>query len=310
MSYAVNEKTIVRASAGVFHNRVTLNDSTAARRQPAVPAAGQRQQRQRGQPRRRRRRSGPAVRHDRDRQGVQAPDRVHVLGRCPARTAARNFIVDAAYVGRRGLYLQRERNINQLPAGTIQANPGVNTAALRPYKGYGVIRLSRECRLLEVQQLPARHRPALHERVQLRAGVHARQVGRQRERQTDVMLNTLRRQRLLGALELRPPPRAELPLHLRSAVPEGAELAGVAHHWRMADFRLDLHAHRHAVVGDEHDGHRWRRRCLRQPYNLVSDPNENANQTFSQGVVSGAALDQNFWFNPERLRAAGRRHVR
>ena len=27
------------------------------------------------------------------------------------------FIVDVTYVGRRGLYLQRERNINQLPAG-------------------------------------------------------------------------------------------------------------------------------------------------------------------------------------------------
>ena len=27
MSYALNEKTIVKASAGVFHNRITLNDS-------------------------------------------------------------------------------------------------------------------------------------------------------------------------------------------------------------------------------------------------------------------------------------------
>ena len=46
------------------------------------------------------------------------------------------------YVGRKGQHLQREFNINQLPAGTIQANPGVNIAALRPYKGYGAIRLS------------------------------------------------------------------------------------------------------------------------------------------------------------------------
>ena len=41
-AYASNDKTIVKVSAGIFHNRVTLNDSTAARRQPAVPAAGQR----------------------------------------------------------------------------------------------------------------------------------------------------------------------------------------------------------------------------------------------------------------------------
>ena len=52
------------------------------------------------------------------------------------------FVVDVTYVGRKGRYLQREFNINQLPAGTIQANPGVNIAALRPYKGYGAIRLS------------------------------------------------------------------------------------------------------------------------------------------------------------------------
>ena len=50
------------------------------------------------------------------------------------------FTVDVTYVGRRGLYLQRERNINQLPLGTIQANPGVNIAALRPYTGYRAIR--------------------------------------------------------------------------------------------------------------------------------------------------------------------------
>ncbi len=35
------------------------------------------------------------------------------------------FVVDATYVGRRGLYMQRERNINQLLPGTVQANPGV-----------------------------------------------------------------------------------------------------------------------------------------------------------------------------------------
>jgi hypothetical protein len=52
------------------------------------------------------------------------------------------IVVDLAYVGRMGLHLQRERNINQLQPGTLQANPGVNVAALRPYKGYGVIRLS------------------------------------------------------------------------------------------------------------------------------------------------------------------------
>ena len=53
-----------------------------------------------------------------------------------------NFIVDVTYVGRRGVYLQRERDINQALPGTAQANPGVNIAALRPYKGYATIRLA------------------------------------------------------------------------------------------------------------------------------------------------------------------------
>ena len=50
-------------------------------------------------------------------------------------------MLDVSYVGRRGLYLQREININQLAPGVIQANPGVNIAA-PALLGYGAIRLS------------------------------------------------------------------------------------------------------------------------------------------------------------------------
>jgi hypothetical protein len=49
-------------------------------------------------------------------------------------------IVTAAYVGRRGLHLQREANINQPTTAVVAANPGVNIDALRPYKGYNSIR--------------------------------------------------------------------------------------------------------------------------------------------------------------------------
>ncbi len=51
-----------------------------------------------------------------------------------------NTVLSASYVGRRGLYGQREKNINQPLVGTVQANPGINVNALRPYKGYGPIR--------------------------------------------------------------------------------------------------------------------------------------------------------------------------
>jgi len=50
-------------------------------------------------------------------------------------------IVSIGYVGRRALNLARERNINQLQPGTIQANPGMNADYLRQYKGFSEIRL-------------------------------------------------------------------------------------------------------------------------------------------------------------------------
>lgn len=48
--------------------------------------------------------------------------------------------VTAAYVGRRGLHLQRESDINQPTLAVAAANPGVNLNAIRPYKGFSSIR--------------------------------------------------------------------------------------------------------------------------------------------------------------------------
>ncbi len=53
-----------------------------------------------------------------------------------------NTILSVAYVGRRGLHLQREANINQPTLDVVAANPGVNLDYLRPYKGYNSIRES------------------------------------------------------------------------------------------------------------------------------------------------------------------------
>lgn len=46
------------------------------------------------------------------------------------------------YVGRRGIHNQRKRNINQLLPGAVQANPGINANALRPYAGLGILGLA------------------------------------------------------------------------------------------------------------------------------------------------------------------------
>ena len=48
------------------------------------------------------------------------------------------------YVGRRGLHLPREVDINQPTLAMVVANPGVNLDALRPYKGYNSIRSSQD----------------------------------------------------------------------------------------------------------------------------------------------------------------------
>ncbi len=49
-------------------------------------------------------------------------------------------VLSVGYVGRRGLHLQRESNINQPTPAVMAANPGVNIDALRPYLGYNSIR--------------------------------------------------------------------------------------------------------------------------------------------------------------------------
>ena len=48
-------------------------------------------------------------------------------------------VVSIAYVGHRGYHDWDVYDINQAPAGTLQANPGVNINALRPYKGFAAI---------------------------------------------------------------------------------------------------------------------------------------------------------------------------
>ncbi len=51
--------------------------------------------------------------------------------------------VSAAYVGRVGVHLERERNLNPLQVGTLQRpeNRGVEPSVLRPFKGFQVIAL-------------------------------------------------------------------------------------------------------------------------------------------------------------------------
>lgn len=54
------------------------------------------------------------------------------------------IVVDAAYVGKTAVDLYRVRNLNQLLPGTVQANPGINVNALRPFYGLAIINYSEQ----------------------------------------------------------------------------------------------------------------------------------------------------------------------
>jgi hypothetical protein len=297
MSYAVNEKTIVRSSAGVFHNRVTLNDSLLLGGnppfQPQVSVSSGSIDNPGGA-------GGAAVLPF----GMTAIDKVfkaptaYTYSAGIQRELPWNFIVDAAYVGRRGVYLQRERNINQLPAGTIQANPGVNTDALRPYKGYGVIRLSENAGYSKYNsfQLGIDRRYSKGFSFGL-----AYTLGKSEDNGSDkrtVMFNSFDDSGYWGASNF--DRRHVLNFHYIYDLPflkdQQTLLSRIAGGWQISGSTFMRSGTPLWVtsttdvpgVGD----------AFAKPYNQVSDPNANADRQFSQGVAAGAGLDQNFWFDP------------
>ncbi len=119
MSYAWNDQTVLRGSTGIFHNRVTLNDSTLLGGnppfQPMVTVSGGSADNP----------GGVAFANNLP-YGMQGQDPVFKL---PAsymwsagiqRQLPGKVVLDVNYVGRRGVFLQRERNLNQLQPGTMR----------------------------------------------------------------------------------------------------------------------------------------------------------------------------------------------
>jgi hypothetical protein len=140
VSWQADNQTIVKAGAGVFHTRLTLNDSTLLGGNPPVqvkvgvsngsadsPGGGEGN-------------SFPLVMTSQDR--VFKHPTAYELHAGVQRELPYGFVADVTYLFRRGLYLQRERNLNQLQPGTLQANPDVNANALRPYLGFASVRLT------------------------------------------------------------------------------------------------------------------------------------------------------------------------
>jgi hypothetical protein len=206
------------------------------------------------------------------------------------------FTVDVSYVGRRGLYLPRERNINQLPAGTLQANPGVNIAALRPYLGYGAIRLSENAgrSIFHSMQLSVDRRYSNGLKV---GGAYT--LSKSEDNGSDkrnVLWNTYDDSIYWGPSNY--DRRHVLVIHYIYDLPFFRDQSGLwATSWaagrsraprssaRARRSRSARPARTSPGVGDVGFG---------QPWDLVGDPNAGANRQFSRG----SANDDNFWFNP------------
>ena len=294
VSYSLNDKTILRSSTGIFHNRVTLNDSSLLGGNPPFQ---------------------PMVvvsNGDADNPGgggtggtdlpfaMQAQDTVfkhptsYMWSVGVQREIPFGFIVDATYVGRRGLYLQRERNINQLQPGALAANPGVNIAALRPYKGYGVIRLTENAGKSRYNSLQL----SVDRRYSdgLKVGL-AYTLGKSTDNGSDkrnVLWNTyddtlyqgpsnFDRRHVLSFYYIYDLPFWREPANLLQNILGGWQISGATFLRSGTPFSITRTDDR-AGVGDGSIG---------QPVDLVGDPHAGTNGSFSDGS------DDNFYFNPQ-----------
>jgi len=142
VAYQFNDKTVFRAGGGRFYTRLPVSDSIFVGGNPPF------------QP------NASVAFGSVDNPGGSGTQQVPLVVTTYARDLKSpeawnwNFTVErelpwsstvtAAYVGRRGVHLQREADINQPTLATLAANPGVNLNAIRPYKGFGSIRESND----------------------------------------------------------------------------------------------------------------------------------------------------------------------
>jgi hypothetical protein len=292
LAWQVNPKTVLRVGGGVYHTRITLNDSTLLGGNPPIQFKVGVTDGLADQPTGATRQDFPLV------MTMQDPVFKHPTAYNWSLSFQRQLPFDVAadvtYVGRVGTHLQRERNINQLAPGTLQANPGVNANALRPYKGFATIRLSENTGRSEYHGLQ------IHLERRFRGGLGfgvAYTLSRLRDNgddKRDILYNAyddsgywavsdLDRTHLLSIHYLYELPFWREQDTLLKKLLGGWQISGVTYFqsgrpisvWRSDDI---------AGVGD----------TTAQPWDLVGDP-EVSDPKFSQGRT----VDENYWFNPQ-----------
>jgi hypothetical protein len=294
ISYQVADKTVLRLSGGVFHNRVTLNDSTLLGGNPPFQPQVTISNGSVDNP------GGGTVGSADLPFGINAQDVVfkhptsYMWAVGVQRELPFRFTLDVTYLGRRGLYLQRERNINQLQAGTLQANPGVNIAALRPYTGYGVIRLAENAGNSKYNslQISADRRYSGGLKVGFAYTLSKSEDNASNKR--NVMWNTYDDSNYWGLSDYDRKHVAsiyyiyDLPFWrdqstMMKNLLGGWQITGASFFRTGTPFSI-LRTDDRAGVGDG---------SFLQPVDLVGDPNAGTNKEFSN-----AAGDGNLWFNP------------
>lgn len=140
LAYQINSKTVVRTGVGRFSTRLGVSDSIFLGGNPPLQPIA----------------SIPNGNVDNPGGGsvssfplsINTQDRVFKNPEAwnwnftVERELGMKTVLEVSYVGRKGLHGQRERNLNQLAVGARQANPTINENALRPYKGFGPIRIT------------------------------------------------------------------------------------------------------------------------------------------------------------------------
>jgi hypothetical protein len=204
------------------------------------------------------------------------------------------FVVDATYVGRLGRNLQREVNINQLLPGTVQANPTINSAALRPYKGYGVIRESENNGRSTYNALQISADRRYRNGFKFGAAYTLSHSMDNASSKRDVLFNSyddsgfwgnssFDRRHVFNFYYIYDVPLFKAdPTSLKGRTLAGWQISG-ATFMRTGTPLWVTRGDDIAGVGDS----------FQQPFNLVGDPNAGAN-----GQLSNSNSDPNFWFNP------------
>jgi hypothetical protein len=140
IAYALNDKNVIRAGVGRFYTRLGVSDSVFLGGNPPLQPTVSITRGSVDNPGGTGGNAFPLVVTTQDK--IFKNPEAWTWNVTYEREIGFDTLVEVGYVGRRGLHAQRERNINQLQTGTIQRNPGVNPDFLRPFKGFGIIRLT------------------------------------------------------------------------------------------------------------------------------------------------------------------------